>query len=146
MNNINYKIISLSENTIQLLEKLRYNAYGMDPNSFPVEKTYHTKQLKEGKYLVFGCFLNNQLVGACYTSKTHNSLYIEQLFIKKEYQNTPLHLGTNLLIYILENKQIVEDYFQTKFNYSYLDNYKDTTNLYQSIGYHKTGTIMKKRI
>lgn len=88
MNNINYKILSLSEETIQLLEHLRYDAYGMDPTKFPPEQTFYSKELRNSKYLVFGCYLNNQLIGACYTSKSHNSLYIEQLFIKNNTKKT----------------------------------------------------------
>lgn len=146
MNNINYKLLTLTEETIKTLEYLRFDAYEMDPTKFPPEQTFYSKELREGKYIAFGCYLNNQLIGACYISKSHNSLYIEQLFIKKEYQNNKLHLGTKLLLYVLENKQIIEEYFQTKFYYSYLDNYQNTINFYRSIGYQETNNLMRKRL
>lgn len=143
---IKYKLISTNEDNITLLENIRYNAYGMNPNEFPPEQTFYTKELKKNKYLVFGCYLDNQLVGACYISNLYNSLYIEQLFILKEYQNSPYHLGSNLLKFVLTNKKIVEDYFNSKFNFSYLDNYKGTSNFYKNLGYTEKESTMKRRI
>ena len=147
MTNIKYEVVHLTEENINLLERIRYDAYNMNPNDFPVENTYHTRELKNGKYLVFGCYLNNQLVGACYTSKTYNSLYIEQLFILKKYQKSDLHLGSNLLKFVLNNKNLVENYFNTQFFFSYLDNYQNTTDFYKSLGYRETNdSQMRKRL
>lgn len=146
MTDIKYEIITLNEETITLLEKIRYNAYGMNPNDFSPENTLYTRELKNDKYLVFGCYLNNQLIGACYTSKAHNSLYIEQLFILKKYQKSNLHLGSNLLKFALTNKKVAEDYFNSKFHFSYLDDYANTSDFYKSLGYVEKETHMRKRI
>lgn len=146
MTNIEYKLIPLTKENIQLLEKIRYNAYGLDLNNIPPENGFYTKELTQGKYLVFGCYLDNQLVGACYTSKSLNSLYIEQLFILKQYQRSSLHLGSNLLKYVLDHKQVAEDYFKSTFYFSYLDNYKDTINFYKSLGYEERDWNMRKRL
>lgn len=146
MQQIKYQIIPITEDYINLLEHMRFNAYQIDTNDFNPTTSFHANELRKGKYLVFGCFINNHLVGACYISKAHNSLYIEQLFIQKEYQNSTLHLGTNLLNHILTNKHIAEKHFNTKFNYSYLDNAKNTTNFYKNLGYIESNTIMKKRL
>lgn len=137
MYHIEYQTIPITEENINLLEQLRYNAYGIDSTNCKLEETYHAKQLREGKYLVFSCFLENQLAGACYISNSHNSLYVEQLFIKKEYQRSNLHLGSNLLKYILKNKQIIENYFQTNFYYSYLDTSKNNEQLFLQLGYQE---------
>lgn len=146
MTNIKYEIIPLTEENITLLERLRYDAYGMNPNDFPPENTLHTRELKNGKYLVFGCLLDNQIVGACYTSNTRKSLYIEQLFILKKYQNSSPHLGTNLLKFVLANKKVAEEYFNSKFYFSYLDTYKNTTSFYESLGYEEKDSHMRKRL
>lgn len=146
INEIKYEIIPLTEENITLLETIRYDAYNININDFPINNTLHTKELKNNKYLVFGCYLNNQLTGACYVSKNHNSLYIEQLFILKKYQNSNLHLGTNLLLHILNNKEIIEKHFNQKFKYSYLDNSKDTYNFYQSLGYIEKENFMRKKL
>lgn len=146
MPEITYKIVPLTEDNITLLERTRYDAYQMNPDAFPPELTLYTRELKIGKYLVFGCLNNNQLIGACYTSKSHNSLYIEQLFILKKYQKSNLHLGSNLLKFVLANKNIAEEYFHSKFRFSYLDDYAGTSDFYQSLGYIKTESHMRKRI
>ena len=146
MDNIQYSKLLLTEEMIIQLESIRYNAYNMNTEQYPIEKTYHTMNLKKENYLVFGCFLNNQLVGACYTSKSNNSLYIEQLFILKKYQRTSLYLGKNLLLYVLKNKEMIEEYFHTTFDYSYLDAYGNTSNLYTSIGYKKVNHLFRKKL
>lgn len=146
MNNIHYKLIPLTNENIELLENIRYNAFGIDKNKLEIESSFYAKKLKEKKYIVFGVSLNNQLVGACYISNYHNSLYIEQLFILKKYQKTKLHLGTNLLKFILSNKKIVENYFNTKFYFSYLENYKDTSDFYKTLGYEEKEFFMRKRL
>lgn len=146
MPNIRYEIIPLSEENITLLEQIRYDAYGIDPKNFPLEPTFYATELKKGKYFVIGCMNNNQLLGACYTSKAHNSLYIEQLFIKKKYQKSKLHLGTNLLKFVLNNKKKIETYFETNFYCSCLDCYKNTSHFYQALGYKEKYPFMKKRL
>ncbi len=144
MNNIKYQIIPITEENIILLETIRFDAYGMNKDALPPENSFHANELRKGKYLVFACSNDNELIGACYTSKLHNSLYIEQLFIKKEYQGK--QFGKNLLQYVLNNKNIAEKYFDTHFDFSYLDNYKGTTNFYQSLGYTEKDSYMKKRL
>lgn len=146
MNHIEYKIVPLSDETIKLLETIRFNAYNIDPTNLDPTKTFYSNNLKNNKYLVFGCYLENQLIGACYISNSYNTLYIEQLFIHKNYQKSELHLGTNLLLHVLQNKQIIESYFQTTFQFSYLEDYQNTKNLYQSLGYQEKGSFMSKRL
>lgn len=144
MNNIEYKIIPITDESIIHLESIRYNAYNINETKVKYSQSFYAKELKNKKYLVFGCFLNNKLVGACYVSNAHNSLYIEQLFISKKYQNSNLHLGTNLLKFVLKNKNTIEDYFKTKFYISYLDSYKKTTEFYKKIGYKEKDFYMRK--
>lgn len=142
--NIEYKNITLSYDNIKLLETIRYNAYGF--KDINIEMGFYMNKLNDKDYLVIGVLLDNKLVGACYIKNTYNSLYIDQLFILKEYQKSSLHLGSNLLKYILINKEIIEKYFKTKIFYSYLDNNKNTVGFYEKFGYRKVGSLMKKRI
>lgn len=146
MLNIKYKIIPLTEKNIIKLEEIRFNAYEINTNDFSPQDSFHTNQLKNNKYLVFGVYLNEKLVGACYISNSYNSLYIEQLFILKEYQNTKYHLGTNLLKYVLDNKKVIEDYYSTKLYFSRLENHNESSNLYKNLGYSEDEFRMKKRI
>lgn len=146
MTKIQYSIINLTDENILKLEQIRYDAYKFDKQELKEGNPLYIKYLKEGKYLVFGCYLNNQLIGGCYISNFHNSLYVEQLFISKQHQRTSLHLGTNLLLHVLKNKDQVEEYFQIKLNYSYLEPRKNTENFYQNLGYRETSNFFKKRI
>jgi len=146
MNQIKYSILKPTDENIILLEQLRYNAYGFDNQELKNGNPLHIKYLKEGKYLAFGSYLNDQLIGGCYISNSHNSLYIEELFISKQHQKTSLHLGTNLLLHILKNKDKVEEYFKTKLNYSYLEPRKNTETFYENLGYKETSNFFKKRI
>lgn len=142
---INYKVLNLDEQIIETLEKLRLEALRISGISF--NDTYHYKQLKEQKYLVFGAFYNDKLVGACYVSPSYNSLYIEQLFVSYELQRTELHIGTNLLKYVSTNKDIIQDYFNQKFKYSLLEDGRNTASLYSKMGYEKTeNMLMRKKI
>ena len=141
-----YKIISLTEENIDLLEQIRFNAYEINKKKMPHTNSFYTNDLKSGNYLVIGAFIEGILVAACYTKNTYHSLYIDQLFVLKKYQNTPLHIGSNLLKYILENHQIIENYFQDKFHYSYLDNYRGTKEFYQNLGYNEKNNLMKRHL
>lgn len=83
MQQITYKIISINEDNISLLEHMRFNAYQIDTIDFNPSTSFHANELR--KILSIWLFFYDQIVGACYVPKAYNSLYIEQLFIKKEY-------------------------------------------------------------
>ena len=150
--NIEYKIIfsnktnPISESIIYSLEKLRLEANNIDISTFPIQETYYFSNLKSNTYLIFTTYLENELVAACYIKNTYNSLYIDQLFVKKEYQNSPYHFGSNLLKYILNHKQLIEKYLNTSFNYSYLEPNNNTKNFYQSLGYQENENLMRKHL
>lgn len=150
--NIEYKIIfsnktnPLSESIIYSLEKLRLEANNIDISTFPIQETYYFSNLKTNTYLIFTTYLENELVAACYIKNTYNSLYIDQLFVKKEYQNSPYHFGSNLLKYILNHKQLIEKHLNTSFTYSYLEPNNKTKNFYQSLGYQEKENLMRKHL
>lgn len=146
MNDIEYKIIPLTKENIKLLESLRYKAYNIDTSIIANNTNIHTKSLEEGKYLVFGCYLNNDLIGACYTSNNYNTLYIEQIFISPIYQQSKLHLGTKLLQFTLQNKEEAEKYFNTKFQFTTLEPSKNTSNFYKTIGYEEKSFYFRKKL
>lgn len=144
--NIEYKIIDKTEKNIFLLEQIRLNAYQIDTSNFNIQNGFYAKDLVNHNYLVIGCFIENELIGAAYIKDTYQSLYIDQIFIRKEYQKAPQHFGTNLLKYILENKDIVEKYFHTSFTYSYLDDGRNTKKFYENLGYTETNNLMRKHL
>ena len=126
------------------LEKIRSKAYEVD---YHVSVNY-LEEVKKGNILMAGAYLGDQLVAGVYISSSQNSLYIEQLFVDKEYQDNELHIGSNLLKYILANKEEVEIYFNKQYTYSRLDTSNDLEPFYKKLGYRKNDNYlhMIKRI
>ncbi len=127
------------------LEKLRCNAYSMDYHG---DNSYYTNKIREGSILSLGCFYQKELVAGIYLSNSIQSLFIEQIFVKKEFQNSDLHIGNYLLHYVLENKHIFEEYFGVTFHCSRLDN-RGHESFYERLGYVSENNLldtMKKRI
>ena len=141
---VSYKRIDINDEIIIELETLRFNVYNL--KSIKPNETYFFLQMKEGKIIPFGAYLEDKLIGACYVSKTYQTLFIDQLFVSKEYQNNEEHIGTNLLKYVLDNKKVCEEYFNTAFNFSYLDNRVSKT-FFENLGYKENNNdMMSKRI
>lgn len=138
---IEYKVIALTFENILALERIRLDAYQMKTQE---EDTFYARDLVSGNYFVVGCFFDGEFIGGAYIKNTYSSLYVDQLFILKKYQNHSYHFGTLLLSYILENKKLIEEYFQTTFIYSYLDNGPGTQSFYEKFGYVKKNNLMRK--
>lgn len=137
--------LKINEENIEKLELARFDAYGMKTDNFDIKNTFYANELRSKEFLAFGTYLEDELVGGCYISDSRNSLFIEQLFIKRKYQR--LKLGTILLNYILENKEMIEKYYQQEFNVCCFENRKELDEFYKSLGYRRVGQmVMKKRI
>ena len=143
-----FKIENINEETIYYLEKLRYNAYDMITSDIPYNQTYYAKELRNNKYIVYSAYIDNKIVGACYVSNSLNSLYIEQLFVRKDLQNTSYNIGKSLLSYVLHNKQHIRKKFNKDIKTSYLSTRsKDLEKYYEKLGYEKVDdNYMKKAI
>ena len=67
-----------------------------------------------------GAFLGSVLIAGCYVSQSRQSLYIEQLFVRKDVQYHPdLHVGTALIKYVLQHKEEIESFFHASFHDAY---------------------------
>lgn len=144
MDDFNYKVIN-NEDEFKLLESLRLDSY--DIHELKLNQYYFDKFINH-KLLAYEVHYRNELVGGAYISSSFNSLFVEQLFIKKEFQRSYLHVGSKLLEYIIKNKETCELFFKTKFNISRLESRNNET-FYQKLGYQKENNIydtMKKRI
>ena len=145
MNELIVKVLEPNISNIEQVEKLRIEAYHLNIEN---PNLYYTKNILEGNYLVFVCIYQKQIIGGAYISNSYNSLYVEQIFVKPSFQNHSLHIGHQLLQYILENKEISEKYFQTKFYYSKLES-RGHDSFYEGLGYHPENNLLatfKKRI
>lgn len=133
----------LDSEMISKLERLRFNAYGFD--NVEDVKTIYARDMENGKFVVYGAFYNNELVGSCYVSRAYDSLFVEQLFVAKKFQRSDLHVGAGLLDYVLEQREYIENYFDCNFTYSCLDSVDGAKRLYKRMGYVPTGSYLMKR-
>ena len=142
---MSFSLLQIDLDTISMIEELRFDAY--DISGIDSSKTYYANEIRKGKFIAFGAFYQGELIGSCYVSNSGSTLYIEQLFVSKAFQKTNLHVGSNLLKYVLSQKDYIEDYFNCNFHYSCLDSINNTDNLYKRVGYVKTREqLMKKRL
>ena len=141
---ISCKNLKITDENIEKLELARFDAYGMKTDDFDLKNTFSANQLRNKKYLAFGAYLEDKLVGGCYVSNSRNSLYIEELFVRKDAKQ--IEVGTNLLKYVLKRKSFIEKDYQQEFSTSCLENREELNGIYQSLGYRKISQIvMSKR-
>ncbi len=87
------------------------------------------------------------MIGGIYLSDSYSSLFVEQIFVSKNYQFSDLKVGSNLLHFIIDNKSIFEKRFNKKFNISRLES-KNQDKFYSSNGYVQENNLigtMKRR-
>ena len=136
--------LKITDENIEKLELARFDAYGMKTDDFDLKNTFSANQLRNKKYLAFGAYLEDELVGGCYVSNSRNFLYIEELFVRKDASQ--IEVGTDLLKYVLKRKSFIEKYYHQEFNTSCLENREELNDIYQSLGYRKISQIvMSKR-
>ena len=137
---VEYKV--LNKEDYVSLENIRMQVNGLDSSSL-----YFIDSITKGEMLPIGVYLDDTLIGGAYISKSLNSLYIENIFIKTEYQHKGYAKG--LLRYIFQNKKIFEEYFGMEFLFSKLEpNSNDIVEFYKSVGFSEPNNlnVMKKRI
>lgn len=150
---MNYDNISLlipTPSNILKIEQIRYNAYSKKVTDEELKNTYYAQKLLSQEIICFIYTYHDEVVAGCYVSSDFNSLYVEQLFVLKKYQEVGLHLGQKLLSYIIKHKDIVESYFNQELSYTKLSPNSDKSyNIYKKMGYrliHKSLNVFGKRI
>lgn len=145
-----HKYLEPTIDNINQTEYIRCRAYNREYDG-EIENNYYARNILSGQMLIFATYIGEELCAGCYVSASQNSLFIEQLFVKTEYQNTGLKIGRNLLEYINFNKTIIAKHFNKKsFQTSRLIySSEKSKSIYQKIGYrvtNKTLNIMTKHI
>lgn len=137
---ITYKLEEQTQETAIKLEDIRLRSYGIIPTPNDYDK-YYIDNIINGSILVFTCYQDGKLISGCYVSNAFNSLYIDYLFVLPEYQQKGLHIGKQLLEYILANKKQIEEYFNQEFTESKLYATNDKTKkIYSKMGYTEDPT------
>lgn len=150
---MNYDNISLlipTPSNILKIEQIRYNAYSKKVAYEELKNTYYAQKLLSQEIICFIYTYHDEVVAGCYVSSDFNSLYVEQLFVLKKYQEVGLHLGQKLLSSIIENKNFIEHYFNKEFTYTKISPCDPkSNNIYKKMGYrliHKSLNIFGKKI
>lgn len=142
---ITYKVLDNTLENAHTLEHLRLSSYDFIPTKEDYDE-YYIEDICNGRILPITCYYNDLLVAGCYVSNTFNTIYIDYLFVLPEYQEKGLQLGRNLLLFILENKHIIEEYFETEFSESRLCATTDKTKaIYKKIGYKELSEEMMSK-
>lgn len=139
---IKYVLLKRNTKTISNLETMRLNVFNFPPY---MSDKYFKYNIKHRNFLVYGLIIDNKLVGAAYISDRYNSLYIEEIFIDKKYQNRGL--GKSLLMYILKENQYISKYYKKELEVSKLE-YTNENNkrLYNLLGYKDDHHVLVKRL
>ena len=148
---LEFKMLKPTEKNILELERLRRNAYSFSDDSLEEIKSYYAYMIIEGKVFVWGAFLDSALIAGCYVSQSRQSLYIEQLFVRKDVQYHPdLHVGTALIKYVLQHKEEIESFFHASFHDANVEPASQAlTGYYEKLGFRNTNDSLntfRKRI
>jgi len=139
------KVINPTEN-IDEIEKLRLDAFYHDPTIY---SSVYADRFYKNRMMIIAAYINNELVGGLYFSPyLIKEGYVDQLFVKDEYQNSKYHVGTSLLRYIEQHIQELSDYFDTCFKKIFIEyNSPISEKVYLNAGYRRTrldGTLVKR--
>ncbi|MDE5888844.1 MAG: GNAT family N-acetyltransferase [Bacilli bacterium] len=133
---VEIKVLKPSKENIKECERIRYDAIGqVIPEQF-LTSSKCAGRLYNAEMLIFGMYLDDILAAGCYVSDSFDTLFIDHLFVKKEFQETGLYLGRQLLKHVLDNREATEKYFHfrpTKSELFYIDNKSKRT--YEKMGY-----------
>ena len=137
--NLVYKPLLMDTRHMIAYERMRMEAFGFEP-SFCEEyaKKMFPMMARQGSksFVAVGLFVDDTLDAVAYVSNSHDSFYIEQLFVRKSKQNKHLHLGRILLQFILDDKESFEAYFEQVFSVSSLTPIDEKSiKIYTSLGY-----------
>ncbi len=140
------KKIEATEENIIKLEQLRFIAYGVEDETLSGD-TLYSIGLSMGTMIPYGFYIGETIVAGCYISANEDSLFVEQLFVHPALQNSGLKAGRLLLGFVLNQKEELEKYFQTRFDESSLEpSDKKAREIFEKRGYTKREDIMGKKL
>ena len=116
---------------VEEMEKIRREAFEIQQKE---PSPYYRNKIKNSSLIRIACLEEDNILGGAYITNSYHSLYIDELFVKKEVQKQGI--GSFILEFILENKEKLEEIFQTKFEYSLLES-KEQDSFYEKNGFKK---------
>ena len=142
---ISYNYIPITEVSVDAateavnnLEELRANAYGYKKAEDISPLNYYSCQLLRGNLISFVAFYQGKMAGAIYVSKIGDDLSVDDVFVAPDYQKSGLHLGKQMIQYVIDNKELVEEILECSFEGSIISPSNDASKeMSHSLGYSK---------
>ena len=131
---------------LEEMEKLRLDAFYHDPTIY---SSVYADRFYRSKMMVIGAYIKGELIGGLYFSPYMiKEGYVDQLFVRDDYQNSKYHVGTTLLKYAEEHIKELGEYFDMYIHKIFIDyNSPISEKVYLDAGYRRTrldGTLVKR--
>ena len=126
------------------IELLRKEVFGLKNVG-----NYYLNELLNNKIYALS-IIDNNIIAGCYFHRFDNILVIDQVFVKKEYQNSGLRLGRELIKELILNKVGIEYLLGGKLDICKIESQnKKSHDLYIKIGFNESKSdedILYKRL
>lgn len=141
------KISPENDEEIYKAEYLRFRAYRLPTDLVDGDFSFYHMQIRNGSMIPYVLYIRGRMVAGCYVSNTYNTLFIDQLFVIPELQESGLKLGRLLLKYVLASKDELGQMFQQDLEESALESINEkSTAIYKKEGYEQRGHLMVKKL
>ena len=118
------------------LEKLRRDVLHLDR----INQYYSSVLLTDREFAV-AATIGDELVGGCYFHRLDETLMIDQLFVKEEYQNTGMRIGRNILEALFNKKEELEKLFGEKVTVCRIESDNEKAHaIYSKMGFRESST------
>ena len=132
---MNTKILTNEKDLLEL-EKLRCEVLHIDEVS-----KYYTDQLLTNKTYAIGAYVDKELVGGCYFHNLNQTLMVDQLFVKEQYQNTGMRIGRSMLNELMTNKEELEHLFNERVTICRIESDNEKAHaLYSKMGFRESNS------
>lgn len=119
----------------------KYNVESLRKKVFNLQGVgrYYLDQILYGKEFVLAATEDKKIIGGCYFHRFENILFIDQVFVKEEYQNSGLEVGRVLINSLLINKDLMEKELGDKITMCRISaNNEKAKSLYKKIGFKES--------
>jgi len=135
---VDFKIVNSRDiDIIKEIETVRRNAFGVSE-----EVPYFFHNLTSGNMIAVEALLDGTVIGGAYVyiSRLTKSLNIDRIFIEEEYRNH--NYASQLLEYIIQQKDYFEHYYDMEVDKSFVEPINDELiAFYQKNGYHSPNSL-----
>ena len=147
--NITIKRVDPTTKELYDVELLRHKVFHLKTDERLIKTSYRVFHAKHNTLIPFALYVDDDLAAGCYITCLGDSLFVDFLFVKDEYQNSGLRLGRMLLSRILELKPIFEEHFKKQIKESKLTpSNPKAESIYEKLGYvsDEKSSYMRKTI